>query len=274
MELLLFTASGTQDISCPFLCLILPGYELYTVEDCFGSTDNSGVFSSALVAEGNSVLTSPRDIRDARHFTAVQTSGLVESSVQFEGKPRHQDTQDMSHPLTELGVSERLVVLGRRREDEEGKKKAAVCSMCCFCCCSDEFSSSPWGRGGEREKGSRADLLSPSHLSIIYLSSIVYMPTRALSASPLLNHPCIFSRYPYILCLASLCASPLPFPHPHPHCTPFCLQMNVAAFLFFFTLHLGGLVMEEAKKMKPSRKGEKRKFFPIALLGILLFHHG
>lgn len=143
----------------------------------------------------------------------------------LRGNQDTQDTQDMSHPLTELGVSERLVMLSRRREDDEGKKKAAaaaVCSMCCFCCCSDEFSSSPWGRGGREGegRGSRADLLSPSHLSLIYLSSI-YMPTRALSASPLLNHPCIFSRHPYILCLCARprrnsAASPPPPPLPPP----------------------------------------------------------
>lgn len=47
-------------------------------------------------------------------------------------------------------------------------------------------------------------------------------------------------------------------------------------FYSFFPLHLGGLVLKEAKtKMKPLRKGEKSNFFfPIALLGIMLFHHG
>lgn len=212
-----------------FLCLILPGYELHTVEDCFGLTDNSEVFQ---LAEGNSVLTSFRDIRDTRHFTAAQTSGLDESPVQFEGKPRH---QDMSHPLAELGVSEPLVMLG-----QEGKKKAVIAAAATAAA---RMNFHP------ALEGSRADLLSPSHLSIC----------QPESASPLLNHPCIF----YILdtpTLPLLCARPRRNPRP---LHPFLPADERGCFLFFFPpLHLGRAGNGKKQKNETSKERGKGNFFP------------
>lgn len=229
----LLTASGTQDISC----LISPGYELG-----FNLAENAGVFQQRVWRREDSEettaggLTSVRDIHPRHH-----AAGRDESTACQEGKPPR-------HVSPACGTrSERASDAEKRRR---GREKEIVLL-------------------GSNFRGNSGRLL-------IFSSTNPVRKLQLQTAVTIQSQPC---RYPFLSHSALGASSPLKSPHTHSVALsqhplhPFLPAACSGCFLFlFFLLHLGGLVVKEAKKLKPPKKGkgEKVKFssrFPSV-------HHG
>lgn len=164
-------------------CLISPGCELG-----FNLAENAGVFQQRVWGREDSEETTAVGLASVRNiFTHVIVLLLAEMSRQPVRRGSLQDTQDMSHPLAGLGVSEPLVMPEGSDAEKKKRKGKRNCAA--------------WMKSHPTFEGTRADFLPSNHL-------LTYQPRENITTSDSRTIQSQLCRYPFLSYFAFGCVLP------------------------------------------------------------------